>query len=326
MHPYVVITALLTIAQAHMYLQQPAALSYKGNPNTLEKDIDYSLTSPLGGAEAFPCKGTTKLLGTPSGASVATWQAGSSQEMVIVGGARHDGGSCQASLSYDGGKSWKVIHSWVGDCPPASGKALSFKVPSDAPSGTKVLFAWSWINHTGSREFYMNCAVVNIQGGGGGEPVAFNSRPDLLVVNLGNGCTAKEGIDVDFPNPGPSITRVGNSAAPPSGNCGPSGPKPPAQGGGGNPPVPVQGDPSGNAPYTSPGTGSGPSGGKGDPSSPGAGQQPGPPQGQSAGSAGYTPGNDWPADFNPWGDASELSISAVLAYGLPALAAAAWVI
>jgi hypothetical protein len=66
----------------------------------------------------------------------------------LAGSATHGGGSCQFSLSYDGGNTWAVIHSIIGGCPLNS--AYTFSVPSGVPSGN-ALFSWSWFNKVGNR-------------------------------------------------------------------------------------------------------------------------------------------------------------------------------
>ena len=66
----------------------------------------------------------------------------------FAGTATHGGGSCQFSLSYDGGNTWAVIHSIIGGCPLNS--AYTFSVPTNIPSGN-ALFAWTWFNKLGNR-------------------------------------------------------------------------------------------------------------------------------------------------------------------------------
>lgn len=55
----------------------------------------------------------------------------------------HNGGSCQVSLSFDEGKTFTVIKSYIGDCPHASGgnQNFEFTIPSSTPSG-QAIFAW----------------------------------------------------------------------------------------------------------------------------------------------------------------------------------------
>lgn len=47
--------------------------------------------------------------------------------------ARHGGGTCEFSLSYDGGKSFHVIATYTKTCPDA-GYEWPVKIPKNAPS------------------------------------------------------------------------------------------------------------------------------------------------------------------------------------------------
>jgi len=216
---------LVGLASAHMEMKDPPPFRSKFNEFTT--DVDYSMTNPLSreGGD-FPCKGYNNLVGTPQGQSVATWAPGSSQSMTITGGTPHGGGSCQASLSYDGGSTWTVIHSYLGNCPVQGDSSYEFTLPNDTPAG-EALFAWTWFNQIGNREMYMNCAVVTIGGGSAkrdelavrGPDDPFASRPAMFVANVGNGCSTVEGSDLEFPNPGPDVTNVSQKTAPPTGSC-----------------------------------------------------------------------------------------------------------
>lgn len=213
------ILGMTSLASAHMALIEPAPLRSSHNPHN-GGNIDYDMTSPLDASGSnFPCKGSLNLLGTAAGASVVDYTAGQEYKMTIDGGAFHSGGSCQASLSFDQGKTWKVIHSYVGNCPASNGKtSYPFVIPADTPSGEAV-FAWSWFNKVGNREMYMNCAVVTIKGGaskkkrGASDPMS--SRPAMFVANVGNGCSTIEGKDLMFPDLGPDVTMDSDNTAPP---------------------------------------------------------------------------------------------------------------
>ncbi|KAI1175133.1 hypothetical protein F4777DRAFT_342900 [Nemania sp. FL0916] len=209
-----------TSVVGHMNMNNPPPLSYKGNPNTKEANIDYSITSPITAAQ-YPCKNNLKLLGQPDGTAVATFSAGQSSSMSVEGGAFHNGGSCQLSLSYDKGKTFTVIKSFIGSCPTQSGGTFKFAIPSDAPSGNGVIFAWTWVNKVGNREFYMSCAVVNIKGSGKRavsanekRAVAFANRPQVFQANLGGKYCTKEGIDTVFPEPGPDVETNASNPGP----------------------------------------------------------------------------------------------------------------
>jgi hypothetical protein len=242
---------LAITAQAHMEMTSPAPFKSKHNDHA-GSDVDYSMTSPLSqDGSNFPCKGYHSLMGTPAGATTADYEAGQTYQFTIAGGANHGGGSCQASLSYDGGSTWSVIHSYIGNCPGAGESSFDFTVPGDAPSG-EAIFAWTWFNQVGNREMYMNCAAVNIAGNSAGR-AALAGRPAMFVANTGNGCSTVEGSDVDFPNPGPDVDNASSKTAPPSGSCpagGSSGGSPPVNS---NPPAddPPATQPTASAPVVS---------------------------------------------------------------------------
>ncbi|KAI9712546.1 MAG: hypothetical protein M1812_006855 [Candelaria pacifica] len=207
--------AFWPLVGAHMFMANPPALKSISNKNTVSPD--YSLTSPLmADGSDYPCKGYHKLLGTPEGAAVASWAAGSSQHFTLQGGASHSGGSCQASLSFDGGKSFKVVKSFIGDCPAANGGDFSFTVPTHVPSNATALFAWTWFNQVGNREMYMDCATVSITNGTGSN---LDGLPELFKANIGNGCTTADNADVVFPSPGSDVVNISQKPAPPQGIC-----------------------------------------------------------------------------------------------------------
>ena len=157
----------------------------------------WNETSDIFPGSNFPCKGYQN--NTPWRAT-AEYQAGSTYNMSLTGNAKHSGGSCQLSLSFDNGGSFKVIKSMEGGCPLTT--SYDFKIPSDAPSG-HALFAWTWFNLEGNREMYMNCADVTVSGGSDGG--SWDSLPDLFVANVGNGCSTVEGKQTVFANPGKEV-------------------------------------------------------------------------------------------------------------------------
>lgn len=201
--------ALAVAASAHVHMASPPPLRAQENPNVV--NIDYSINDPLNpDGSNFPCKGYH--LDTAEMGSVADYAPGSSQKVSFAeGGAGHNGGSCQVSISVDGGNTFKVIRSFMGGCPviadgnggssPSPG--LDFTIPKDTPAGPALL-SWSWNNRVGNREFYQNCASVTVTSeGAGSEAIPFDQRPDMFTANLGKGCTTAESIDVEYPDPGP---------------------------------------------------------------------------------------------------------------------------
>lgn len=203
-----------TTSLASMELLYPPPLRSKYNG--FSTNIDWNMSLPLlhSGSD-YPCKGYLSDLGSLEGSSVATWPAGSDQEFTVTGGSHHGGGSCQASLSIDEGKTFKVLHSYLDNCPLAS--SYHFKVPSDTPTGT-ALFAWTWFNKVGSRDMFMNCASVTISAGSGTDRIPFKSRPDIFLANIGNignNCSTIEMKNVAFPNPGLYFSGGSSDISPP---------------------------------------------------------------------------------------------------------------
>jgi len=203
---------LTAVTHAHMMMRSPAPLKSVWNPYVTEDQKDYSYTSPLSPTAytdgQYPCKGYH--LSATQQAVVAEYTAGQAIDIQLDGSSIHNGGSCQISLSYDNGSTWKVIHSFEGSCPITANQQLSIKMPSDAPSGNNVLFAWSWLNQIGNRELYMNCARVNIKGVST-QPASWN-MPGLYLANIfgPDVCRTIEGMDYTFPYPGTYLTSAGN--------------------------------------------------------------------------------------------------------------------
>ncbi|KAH9222951.1 hypothetical protein DL95DRAFT_285089, partial [Leptodontidium sp. 2 PMI_412] len=201
-YPILLLSILSSGVLGHVQLSSPAPFRGRSNPHT--KNVDFDNNAPVA-AGAFPCKGyhvAAMADPTGEGTPTATWKTGEQASFTFGEGAPHGGGSCQASLSYDSGKTWTVIHSFMGGCPLAP---VSFTVPADAPVKNNVLGSWSWVNHIGNREFYQNCFALNVeQGSGGAAPkIPFSQRPPIFVANIGtNGCKTVEGFDPIYPNPG----------------------------------------------------------------------------------------------------------------------------
>ncbi|KAK2813860.1 hypothetical protein FQN50_000261 [Emmonsiellopsis sp. PD_5] len=160
-------SALAVAVQAHMQLYYPPPFAAENNPHRTDPAdpyLDYPYNC-CGRKTVFPCKGYLNLLGTPQGAPVATWEAGSVQNFSLTGTGNHYGGSCQVGFSTDQGKTWKVARSYEGDCPHRHGgtdpaqQTFDFTVPDDIPAGNQV-FAWTWINR--EQEFSMLCSSVTI--------------------------------------------------------------------------------------------------------------------------------------------------------------------
>ncbi|KAJ2458310.1 hypothetical protein GGF42_002157 [Coemansia sp. RSA 2424] len=136
---------------------------------------DYNLNSPIGGNgninQPF-CK-----YPIPWPQVTETWTAGQPVTISFANnGASHSGGHCEFSVSFDGGKTFVVLFQELRKCfftaPPSNGgwdsvRSYTFTLPPNLPGSSHAVFAWSWVNAIGNREFYMNCADVAIVGNAG---------------------------------------------------------------------------------------------------------------------------------------------------------------
>lgn len=209
-----------SVASGHMIMRDPTPYSN----NTLNN-------SPLAAdGSDFPCKQRPDMWNI---VKMNEMPIGVPQKLDFYGSATHGGGSCQISLTTDlhptKDSKWMVIHSIEGGCPanvpgnldggPMSTGASTFEftIPEGISPGEYTL-AWTWFNRIGNREMYMNCAPVNVTARSGTssnkrdeQSTSLSKRtdfPDLFVANI-NGCMTKEGVDIRFPDPGPSVEYAG---------------------------------------------------------------------------------------------------------------------
>ena len=204
--------ALLSSAvRAHIEMVYPPGLGGLKDPYVGDNK-DYNMKSPLNAdGSNFPCR-NHHLPPAIQDASVE-WAAGSTQTVRLDGSIPHNGGSCQFSLSYDNGATFSVVKSVEGGCPVA--RPYNVEIPTFAPQGTSVLFAWTWFNLSGNREMYMNCARVNMTTNSTNKvhrrkknrrvATSMTELPTIFTCNIGRGCTTIEGQFLHFPYPGDNI-------------------------------------------------------------------------------------------------------------------------
>ncbi|PIA19652.1 hypothetical protein COEREDRAFT_36584, partial [Coemansia reversa NRRL 1564] len=182
---------LLVIVNGHITMTSPCPRYSKVGKNCPAlpsgESIDYDLRSPIGTADNInlPFCHHKKPWASPA----AKWTAGQSVTVTFEpDGKAHKGGNCQFSISYDGGKTYVVLYERLKHCffkgpsdtsvPEVT--SYTFKLPKDLPASDKAIFAWTWSNASGNREFYMNCADVSISG----TSKSFTAR-NITVVNYG---------------------------------------------------------------------------------------------------------------------------------------------
>ena len=192
--------AMAPSATSHMIMAEPKPF---GSPNNSPLDPSGS---------DYPCKATSS-----AGGPTNDFKVGENATLSFSGSAVHGGGSCQLAVTTDKNPTkeskFKVIHSIEGGCPGVGGPStFSFQVPEELPNGEAV-FAWTWFNHIGNREMYMNCASISVSGGKD-DTSAFEGLPDMALanINVGSGATCKtaESSDYTFKDPGKYVQRVGS--------------------------------------------------------------------------------------------------------------------
>ncbi|KAI7834004.1 hypothetical protein BX661DRAFT_176460 [Kickxella alabastrina] len=209
------IIALVGLSTAHLDMISPCP---RYSPHGLDcpalpagQSLDYSMSSPLSGGDPL-CKHTT-----PYPTASATWTAGQPVTVKLApGGAPHGGGHCQFSLSYDGGQNFVVVHEVLQQCfgSDQSQRDFTFTLPGELPGSEKAVFAWSWVNAVGNREFYMNCADVRIVGGGSesftGKRMVVANLPGYPTVPEFNGNYA---VGMELYTGAPKLTVTGIAVA-----------------------------------------------------------------------------------------------------------------
>lgn len=193
--------ALLGLANAHMRISSPVPFNLANGDNSpLAKDgSNFPCKSGITGPHAYDMTAMNKI---PVNEPVL---------LEFKGEARHGGGVCQLSISLDKepnpDSTFKVIQTFYGDCPVATGGGLTFNIPKEFPNVERATLAWTWLNHIGNREFYMECMPIQVTGGSDNMDF-FNSLPDIAKVNIPvEECLAAESYDAELPNPGQFVLK-----------------------------------------------------------------------------------------------------------------------
>ncbi|KAJ2804505.1 hypothetical protein H4R20_002477 [Coemansia guatemalensis] len=163
--------------KAHVEMKEPPPRHSQFSKFYLDNDdVDYNMKSPLGPIVGYPCRNFK------AGPTQGTVVAGHPFRVQFDGVATHLGGDCQFAVSYDNGTTFAVIWDKLSSCfLDTTNGGYDVPVPDTIPAAKKAIFAWTWINGMGSREYYMNCADVRIENYGHQEPLTAH---ELLVVNL----------------------------------------------------------------------------------------------------------------------------------------------
>lgn len=213
----VIHASLYSTAFCHIQLRHPFPFRSPLNPDCNKwpwpcGQPDWSNTNPLhDDGSNFPCKHYHRDSNPSEWRFTADYIAGEDYSITFDGTATHLGGSCQLSLSYDEGKTFRVIKSIEGGCPLTTG--YNFTIPAIAATSQAAIFSWTWFNREGFREMYQNCVPVQIRRRSPGPGNTLQHLPLIYECNIGNNCRTLEYRRLCFPNPGP-VLEVGNDQNP----------------------------------------------------------------------------------------------------------------
>ncbi|KAF9426752.1 hypothetical protein BGZ94_006063 [Podila epigama] len=176
------VLSFIAMASAHMALLYPpprggyGTPQYNGRIHTFigYKDSKWTMRFPCGGYAPSGRKPTALRAGQT--VNVRFYASGmkasdiANQPKLVpknkqFSQARHGGGTCEFSLSYDGGKTFRLIGRYTRTCPDAYYQ-WPVKIPANVPScnsKNKCLFVWSWTANQ-LPQYYHNCADVTIAG------------------------------------------------------------------------------------------------------------------------------------------------------------------
>ncbi|KAK3842996.1 MAG: hypothetical protein J3R72DRAFT_523312 [Linnemannia gamsii] len=192
----------IVLSEAHISMIYPLPRGHPFNPNTGFVDYncrDAPLYDGCGGGigKTFPCGGyppDTQVVQSFHAGQVINVRFGNAQYgspgqpqlTPSSNQARHAGGLCEFSLSYDQGKTFGVFARYHGSCPDMY-YDWPVKLPENLPSCESCIFGWSWINAAATQaEFYMGCADIKIvgkSGAGGVLPPEIANTP-LRLANM----------------------------------------------------------------------------------------------------------------------------------------------
>ena len=167
---------LLGTCHSHMFMSKPPSRYNKYSDYYVSNYlVNYNLNSPLNVNPdyfTFPCKGF------PVGPPTSTFY-NNQISVTLEGTAIHGGGHCQFGVSYDN-QNFVVLKTVMYTC-FLDTLTYRFELPSTAPDGNMILF-WTWINRIGNREYYMECADIQVKSNN--NTTGSISGKELLIVNL----------------------------------------------------------------------------------------------------------------------------------------------
>ncbi|KAF9095281.1 hypothetical protein BGX29_009120 [Mortierella sp. GBA35] len=179
----IVLVSLVASATAHMALLYPTprggygTKQYNGRIHTFigYKDSKWTQRFPCGGYAPGPVTKmkagqiiNVRFLASSMNAKQIKTQPKPTSSSKQISQARHGGGTCEFSLSYNNGRTYHLIGRYTKTCPDAYYQ-WPVRIPKNAPSckgKNKCLFVWSWTANI-LPQYYHNCADISLDGKSG---------------------------------------------------------------------------------------------------------------------------------------------------------------
>jgi hypothetical protein len=177
---------------SHIFMKEPIVRRSRYSLYYLSNNlVDYNIMAPLNTNNyEFPCKGFP-VKKTISVITRDTIQV--ELESVTVSDLdKHKGGHCQFGISFDNNE-FIVLKQVIRNCVIDS-LFYTIDLPRNIPDG-KLIFFWTWINAIGNREYYMDCADIQLSRRNIVPSMSPILGKKLLIVNLPGYKTIPE-----FPN------------------------------------------------------------------------------------------------------------------------------
>ena len=175
---------------SHIFMKEPIVRRSRYSSYYLSNNlVDYNIMAPLNTNNyQFPCKGFP----VKKAISTITTDFINVELESVTDLDKHRGGHCQFGISFNN-NDFIVLKQVIRNCVIDS-MFYTIDLPKNIPDG-KLIFFWSWINAIGNREYYMDCADIQLSRRNIAPFFSPIIGKKLLVVNLPGYKTIPE-----FPN------------------------------------------------------------------------------------------------------------------------------
>ncbi|RUP44278.1 hypothetical protein BC936DRAFT_149687 [Jimgerdemannia flammicorona] len=181
---FVALSSCIATISAHMAIRDPPTRRSLDSSYYQEAHcVSNNLVTPLTfqGKFTYPCRGFAP------GPALKTWTAGRPVSVEMIPSANHGGGHCELAISYDN-VNFAVIYQSFDTCHShcvqgdRAACTLNFTLPVTLPPSPSAVLAWSWIAHTGNREYFHGCSDIQIVAPAASRKRSRKSKPNTKVT------------------------------------------------------------------------------------------------------------------------------------------------